>query len=129
MQVAVKLIPGLVALLFLVMGVNFLFDPIAGAAQVAVTPLGADGLNTVRGDLAGLFLSCTVLLALGIWRSEGTWLVAVAVIMLVIATGRVIGFAVDGTPGQATLTAFIFELLIAAGLIYASRRLRPADSR
>jgi hypothetical protein len=58
MQHLAKVIPALIALLFLVMGVSFVFDPVAGAAQVGVTPLGADGLNTIRnsvaaGDLAG----------------------------------------------------------------------------
>lgn len=123
MQHLAKVIPALIALLFLVMGVSFVFDPVASAAQVGVTPLGADGLNTIRGDLGGLFLSCAILLLLGIWRAEGAWLIAVAVLMLVIASGRLIGFVVDGSPGQATLTAFIFELVIAAGLIYSSRRI------
>jgi len=121
---AIKLIPGLIALLFLVMGISFLLDPMAGAAQVGVTPLGADGLNTVRGDLAGLFLSSAVLLGLGIWRSEGIWLLAVAIMMLIIASGRAIGFVLDGAPSDATLTAFGFEILIAVGLIYTNSRLR-----
>ena len=114
---------GLAALLFLVMGVSFVLDPVAGAEQVSVSPLGADGLNTIRGDLGGLFLSCTVLLILGIVRSEGHWLLAVAVLMIVIAAGRLVGFVVDGAPSEATLTAFGFEIAIAAGLYYASRRL------
>jgi len=123
MQTVVKAIPALIALLFLVMGINFVLDPVAGAAQVGVEPLGVDGLNTIRGDLGGLFLSCAILLILGLWRSEGAWFIAVAVLMLVIASGRLIGFVVDGSPGEATLTAFGFELVIAAGLIYASRRI------
>jgi hypothetical protein len=126
MRIAIKLIPGLVALLFLMMGIGFLSDPVAGAQQVGVSPLGIDGLSTIRGDLAGLFLACVVLLALGIWRNEGTWLLAVAVLMLVIAAGRVVGFVVDGVPGEGPITAFVFELLIAAGLIYASGRLKGA---
>lgn len=123
MRYVVKVVPGLVALLFLVMGVNFMLDPASGAAQVAVTPIGADGLNTIRGDLGGLFLSCAVLTIIGMVRNQGTWFLAVAVLMLVIAGGRLIGFVVDGAPGQATLTAFLFELGIAAGLIFSSRRI------
>jgi hypothetical protein len=128
MKYVVKIIPALVALLFLAMGINFVFDPVAGAAQVGVTPLGADGLNTIRGDLGGMFLSCAILLMLGIWRAEAAWLNAVAVLMLVKASGRLIGFVVDGSPGETTLTAFIFELVIAAGLIYSSRRIGVKSS-
>jgi len=118
-----KIIPGLVALLFLVMGVNCVLDPMAGAAQMAIAPIGPEGLSTIRGDLGGLFLGSALLLVLGIWREQGTWLVAVAVFMLVIAAGRVVGFVLDGAPGQTTLTAFGFEIVIAVGLLYASRRL------
>jgi len=112
--------------LFLVMGVNFVVDPVAGAAQLAVAPLGAEGLNTIRGDLAGLFLGSAFLLGLGIWREEGSWFVAVAAFMVVIASGRLVGFALDGAPSQTTLTAFVFEILIALSLVYSSRRLRAA---
>ena len=128
MQVLVKAIPALIALLFLVMGINFVFDPVAGAAQVSVTALGADGLNTIRGDLGGLFLGSALLLGMGIVRAESAWLIAVAVFMLVIAAGRALGFALDGSPSSATLTAFGFELVIAAALFYSSKRIEAMSS-
>lgn len=127
MRHVAKVIPGLVALLFLVMGLNCVLDPMAGAEQMAIAPLGPDGLNTIRGDLGGLFLGSALLLVVGIWREQGTWLVAVAVVMLLIAAGRLVGFLADGAPGQETLTAFGFEVVIAVGLIYASRRLESAS--
>ena len=118
-----RVIPGLVALLFVVMGVQFVLDPLAGAEQVSVEALGPAGLNTIRGDLGGLFLSSAILLIIGIVRAEAPWLLAVAVLMIVIATGRAIGFVVDGSPSAQTLTAFGFEIAITAALVYASRRL------
>ena len=128
MQYLAKILPALIALLFLVMGISFVFDPVAGAAQVSVTPLGADGLNTIRGDLGGLFLGCALLLALGIVRSEASWLISVAVFMLVIAAGRALGFILDGSPSSTTLTAFGFELVIAAALFYSSKRIEATSS-
>jgi hypothetical protein len=128
MQHLAKLLPALIALLFLVMGISFVWDPVGGAAQVSVTPLGADGLNTIRGDLGGLFLGCALLLVLGVVRSEASWLIAVAVFMLVIAAGRALGFVLDGAPGSTTLTAFGFELFIAASLFYSSKRIEATSN-
>lgn len=123
MDLTLKIIAGLFALLFIFMGAGFMLDPAANAANLAVTPLGEHGLNTLRGDLGGLFLASAALILLGVIQNKGEWLVAVAVLMLFIAAGRLIGFVVDGNPVQATLVAFGFEIVIAAVLIFAGRRM------
>ena len=125
MKLTAKIIPGLIALLFLFMGFNFLFDPVAGAQQMSVEPVGTHGLNTLRGDFGGLFLTCGVLLIIGIVRTEGQWFIAVAVAMGLIALGRVVGFVLDGSPSEATLTAFGVEVVIAVALVFANSRLGP----
>jgi len=123
MVLTLRLLVGAFALLFLVMGAGFLFDPAGSAAGLAVTPEGVHGLNTLRGDMAGLFLGSTVLLILGLVRREATWLLAVVVLMVVIALGRLVGFALDGAPAQETIVAFGFEVVIAAVLLLAARKL------
>ena len=47
----------------------------------------------------------------------------VAILMLFIAAGRAVGFAVDGSPSQPALMAFGFEIVIAAALFATSRNL------
>ena len=128
MQYLVKGLPALFALLFLLMGASILLDPNGGAAQFSVQPIGTDGLNTIRGDLGGLFLGCGVLLVLGVLRSEAIWLNAVAIFMLVIAAGRLLGFIVDGSPSSATLTAFGFELAYAVILLFCGKRIGAAST-
>lgn len=123
MILALRFVIGAFALLFLFMGAGFLFDPVGNAASLALTPEGAHGLNTLRGDMAGLFIGSALLLVLGVIRREPAWLLAVALLMVVIACGRVVGFVVDGTPAQATLVAFGFEVVIAAVMIFAARKL------
>jgi hypothetical protein len=123
MDLILKILAGLFALLFIVMGAGFMLDPLGNAANLAVTPLGEHGLNSLRGDLGGLFLASAALIVLGIFQRKGEWLFAVAVLMLFIAAGRLIGFAVDGNPAQATLVAFGFEIVIAAVLIFTGRRM------
>jgi len=123
MVLTLRLLVGAIALLFLVMGAGFLLDPAGSAAGLSVTPEGVHGLNTLRGDMAGLFLGSTLLLILGLLRREATWLLAVAALMVVIALGRLVGFALDGAPAQETIVAFGFEVVIAAVLVLAARKL------
>ncbi len=127
MELALKVIVGLFALLFLFMGVGFMFDPAGNAASLGVTPIGEHGLNTLRGDIGGLFIGSTGLLVLGIVQRKGEWLLAVALIMSVIALGRLVGFALDGGATQATLTAFGFEVVIAIVMVLTSRKFAAAS--
>ena len=127
MALALKIISGLFALLFLSMGVGFMFDPAGSGVGVGLSPVAELGLNTLRGDMGGLFLASTALIGLGIFLKRGDWLLAVAVLMLFIALGRLIGFAVDGNPSQPTLMAFGFEIVIAAALFATSRTLTASD--
>ena len=127
MALTLKIVSGLFALLFLFMGVGHMFDPAANAEGVGLSPLGEMGLNTLRGDMGGMFLASTALIGLGLFLKKGEWLLAVAVLMLFIAAGRLVGFAVDGNPAQPTLVAFGFEIVIAAVLFATSRSLAAAD--
>lgn len=123
MTLTLKIVSGLFALLFLFMGAGFMFDPTGSAVGVGLSPLAELGLNTLRGDMGGLFLASTALIGLGIFLKRGDWLLAVAILMLFIAAGRLIGFVIDGNPTQPTLTAFGFEIVIAAVLYATSSRL------
>ena len=123
MTLTLKIVSALFALLFLVMGVSYLFDPGNAAADLGLTPIGEHGLNTLRGDMGGLFLASTAMIALGLILRKGEWLLAVAVLMLFIAGGRLIGFVLDGSPAQPTLVAFGFEIVIATVMILTSRKL------
>lgn len=123
MTLTLKIVSGLFALLFLFMGAGFMFDPTASGAGVGLSPLGEVGLNTLRGDMGGMFLGSTALVGLGILFKRGDWLLAVAILMLFIAAGRVTGFVADGNPSQPTLTALGFEIVIAVVLFATGRKL------
>ena len=123
MDLALRILIGLFTLLFLAMGLNLMLAPVAGAEGLAVTPIGEHGLNTLRGDMGGMFVGCGPLLLLGLVRRKSEWFFAVALLMALIAIGRVLGFVIDGNPSSPTLTAFGFEVVIAAILVLAGRRL------
>lgn len=127
MQIAIKVVVGLIALLLLVMAFNLMFDPADSALGFNVTPIGIDGLGTLRADLGGMFLASAVLLVLGLVQQKAQWFYAVAILMGLIALGRLIGFVLDGGPSDVTLPAFIAELVFVAILTFAGLKL-TADS-
>jgi len=116
-----KILIGIYALLMGYLGVAAMLDPAGVAPQYGLDPLGALGLSTIRGDIAGLFLASAVMLVVGLVRRETLWFLAVALLMVLIAIGRGVGMALDGLVEQAQ-TAFIVELVSAGILIWAHRR-------
>lgn len=122
-----KLLTALVALIALVMlglGLNFMFNPVTMAAQFALVPDGIVGLNTIRGDLGGLFLASAMMLAVGLARGQQVWFLAVAVLMGSIALGHFLGFVIDGFAGN-NLPAFLLEIVFVVVLVLAHRRTPP----
>jgi len=126
MTFLVRTLIGLIALFFIAWGLRFIFTPEVMAVEFAISPSGAAGLSTIRGDLGGAFLGIGLLAAVGLRRGARHWLYAAAAILGAIALGRAIGFAFDGT-SPAVIVPFSTEIAFAAALIYAARRLRSED--
>ncbi len=119
---AMRVVVGLIGLFFLVFGLRFVFTPADMAAAFLLAPDGIGGLSNIRGDLGGAFLAVAVFTALGLRPGGAHWLYAAATVNLTIAAARIVGFLVDGTT-EAAVTAFMFELVFAALLVIAGRRL------
>ncbi|MCR9277595.1 MAG: DUF4345 family protein [Pseudomonadaceae bacterium] len=113
----------LLAGFFLLMGVYFVSAPMAAQELFAIEPVGSLGLNTIRGDLGGLFLAFGAFAGLGLRKPSAAWLPALAVIMLTIALGRVTGLIVDGFNSQAVVLLAV-EVATAA-LALGAHRLLP----
>ena len=122
MNLALKIAIGLVALLLLYMGLNLMFMPLDQAANFGLEVVGTLGLSSLRGDFGGMFVAGALMLSAGLIWGNTMWYLAVAVLMLMIAAGRAVGFVFDGVT-QAALPPFISELVIAAILVLAHRRM------
>ncbi len=126
MQIAIKVVVGLMAVLFLVLGLGVMFDPASAPEQFGIESLGIVGSSTLRGDLGGMFLGSAVLLVWGIVRGQTMLFLAVAVLMGAIAAGRLIGFVVDGANAQV-ITPFAVELVMVVILVFAHLRLAKSS--
>jgi hypothetical protein len=122
MQIAIKIVVGMMALMFLALGLGAMLNPGNAPDQFGVEALGMVGLSTLRGDLGGMFLGSAGLLSWGILRGQTMLFVAVAVLMGSIAFGRLIGFVVDGANGDV-IGPFVIELVMAVVLVFAHVRL------
>ncbi|MEM9743543.1 MAG: DUF4345 family protein [Pseudomonadota bacterium] len=107
------------ALLFFTMGIGFYFEPVGSGGDFGLEAMSPAGMNSLRGDIGGLFVASAVLLLWGLIASNPHLLRAVAVLMLAIALGRGIGFAFDPV-AQESVIALVVEIVTAAVLLRAS---------
>jgi hypothetical protein len=120
----------LFSLFFLVMGFQWLVMPQNLANNFALLPNGILGWATIRADLGSFFLvtGITAAMAASNIRGANNFLACAAMLMAIAATGRLIGFALDGIP-EGGFAPFIFELTVLTSLIgLASTRSRLATS-
>jgi len=125
MVLLVRIVLGLIALSFGLIGLRFMFMPEVTAAAFFVSPEGVGGLSTIRGDFGGAFLATAAFVALGLRPRRSHWLHAAALLLGLIAAGRAVGLVVDGIDPDA-LTPFVIELVFVALLLIGAHRLSNA---
>lgn len=127
MSLALRSGCGLFGLLFLVLGVRWMFAPDAIAAESGIDLLNSLGTNTARGDIGGLFVGGALVIALGLARRRPEALRVMALVVGCVALGRSVGMVVDGF-AMTSFVPFVVELVIIAVLIATARDFeRSAD--
>ena len=122
MDLAIKVLIGLLCVPLLGLGLKSMFKPASMLGDLGFAAPGAVGLNTIRGMLGGLLLACVVMLVSGLLLQETVWFLAVAVVMGVAAIGRIVGIAVDGFD-KAVVRPIVVEVVIAVVAVAAHIRL------
>ncbi|GAB5439376.1 hypothetical protein [Falsiruegeria mediterranea] len=93
-------------------------------ANFAIEPVGTAGLSTTRSVIGGLFLASVALRVIGLTTGQTLGYVAVAILMGIVALGRIVGLLADGT-GKAVLQPLVGELVIIAVLTIAYAQRSP----
>ena len=122
MSNAIKILVILLSAPLVVLGVGAMFNAVEMAAQFGIQPQGIPGLSTLRADIGGLLLGSAILMLLGVWRNNTTWLLAAAVMMGVVAFGRLVGFIFDGFDA-ALVTPLVVELVIVGVMVGVHHKL------
>jgi ribonuclease Z len=116
MQRILRILAGLAGLLYLVLGLLFLFAPGNQTGQFAILPTGNAGLSTMRGDLGGLFLGMALFSLLGAIRGSSRWLAVPAVLLGFVILGRLVNLILDGWSSTG-VQFLVLEVILAAILL------------
>ena len=107
------LLAGLTGLLFLALGLGFTAFPDMLATAFSAQPTTIQGLNAIRGDFGGLFLGMSFFCFLGAMTGRCRWLVVPIVFLILIITGRLISFGLDGLSAAGVQSLKIEVVLLA----------------
>jgi len=118
MALTFQILVGLATLMLAGLGLMSMFAPRRMVTNFAIEPNGKPGLSTIRSVIGGLFLACVTLLVLGLTTGQTQGFVAVAILMGVVAFGRVVGLVFDGFD-KAVVPPLVVEVVIAAILVTA----------
>lgn len=116
MRVAV----GLVGLFNVLLGLGFLFSPMQLAARFALSPIGTQGLATIRADFPAFFFTGAIFAIIGAWRGDPRPLLVPLVLLSSALAGRFLSFAIDGMV-STTIPPMIAEALM-IGIILLARK-------
>jgi hypothetical protein len=124
-----KIILIILAVILVVFGGWRLFNPLSFYTFSAlVLPNEAGLLSEVRGA-GGIIMVSGLVVASGVFRHEWsrTSILLAAVVYLPLGLGRVIGFALDGSPGSGVIPGMAIELACGALALFAYFKYRETD--
>ncbi|MFP6663297.1 MAG: hypothetical protein VCC00_03740 [Deltaproteobacteria bacterium] len=117
-----KIITQLLALFFLVQGLNWIIDPRGAAASLGMPLLDGIGRSTQIGDFAAFFLSVGTMIAMGTYPGQAQWLYGGALLLGLAAIMRTMAALVHGA--DFAVMPITIETLCAVFLCVAVGKLR-----
>jgi hypothetical protein len=101
---------------FAVIAIGMWIAPDEAARRLGLVAVDAAGRATVRADLAGLFAGLAVLCALAAWTRQRSWRIAAALLLALVAVGRIVEWLASGG-ANLNVGALAIELGLAAAVI------------
>jgi len=118
MELTLQILVGLATLMLTGLGTMSMFAPRRMVKNFAIEPVGNAGLSTIRSVIGGLFLASVTMLAFGLFAGQTLGFVAVALLLGVVAFGRIVGIVSDGFD-KAVVPPLVVELVIITVLLAA----------
>lgn len=132
MRFAITAVVFLLGLLDLFMGFNFLFNPLETGAGLGVSPLGTQGMSTMRADFTAFFCVVAVCMMIGAWRRNADLLLVPMAVMGIAVTVRGLSLFLDGPyPGwqvPMVVEALHVIVLIAAWKLLPHHKIQELTS-
>ena len=112
-----RLVIGLIGLFNIAIGLGFLLNPAQLAGQFFLSPMGTQGLATLRADFPGFFITGGAFALIGAVKKDGNALAVPLLLLTIAIIGRSVSLAMDGTAPTAYPPMIIEAVMIAALLL------------
>ena len=120
-----KILRGVVALpaiLFILIGLQWLGDPAAAAKGLGMTLMDGMGRSSQMGDVGSFFLMTGAMVLIGVITLRKEWFYAPAMMVAGAAIFRTVAWMAHDAPFATT--SIIIELVITSLLLFAASRIK-----
>lgn len=122
MNKTLKIITALPAIIFLLMGVNWLARPRDAADALGMPLLDGIGRSTQIGDMSAFFLALGAMISIGLITHKPAWLSAPALLLGLAASCRILAWLLHDAALPMDLIAP--EIIFCALLLFSASRLK-----
>lgn len=127
MNIALKILIGITAILFIILGARWGFDPSAAAGQLGMPLLEGLGLSAQIGNVGAALLGMGLMILLGLITQNPTWFYAPAILLGLVASFRAIAWLLHGAP--FAMQEIIVEIVLVLLLVFAASRAKKLTSK
>ena len=125
MKNVLRIVAGLIGMLFFLNGLQWIISPANVAASLGMPLLEGVGLSTQIGDLGSFFITVGAMTLIGAITTTRHWFYAPSMLLLVAALYRTLSTILYGAP--FVMSAIIVEISVGLFLIFAGSRIDTKD--
>jgi hypothetical protein len=125
MKNVLRIVAGLVGILFFLNGLQWIISPANVAESLGMPLLEGVGLSTQIGDLGSFFITVGAMTLIGAISTTRHWFYAPSMLLLVAALYRTLSTLLYGAP--FVMSAIVIEVSVGLFLIFAGSRIETED--
>ena len=125
MKNLLRIVAGLVGILFFLNGLQWIISPANVAESLGMPLLEGVGLSTQIGDLGSFFITVGAMTLIGTISTTRHWFYAPSMLLLVAALYRTLSTLLYGAP--FVMSAIVVEVSVGLFLIFAGSRIETKD--
>ena len=125
MKNVLRIVAGLVGVLFFLNGLQWIISPVNVAESLGMHLLEGVGLSTQIGDLGSFFITVGAMTLIGAITTTRHWFYAPSMLLLVAALYRTLSTLLYGAP--FVMSAIVVEVVVGLFLIFAGPRIATED--
>ena len=125
MKNVLRIVAGLVGILFFLNGLQWIISPAKVAASLGMPLLEGVGLSTQIGDLGSFFITVGAMTLIGAITTTRHWFYAPSILLLVAALYRTLSTVLYGAP--FVMSAILVEVVVGLFLIFAGSKISIED--